>query len=105
MVREPSNDSRGFTDSTRSAAGLALQRSHWPDVLRSDSARNHGVRKDIIILTKISSLLGILVAIAGVVTPLGLHEALLPADNEEVSQLNSTPDHVLNPGADSIFIP
>ena len=62
-------------------AARALQRSHWPDILRADSTHNHGVRKDILILAKLSTLMGLLIAIAGVVTPLGLYQALVPADN------------------------
>ena len=54
-------------------AGRALQRSHWPDVLRSDSVRRHGVRFDVSLLTRMVSLIGVLITIAGVVTPLGLY--------------------------------
>ena len=74
----------GITDSIRTVASRALQRSHWPDVLRTDSLLNHGVRKDIALLTKVISLMGALISIAGVITPLGLYEALVMSDNEEI---------------------
>ncbi|OCK73509.1 hypothetical protein K432DRAFT_430554 [Lepidopterella palustris CBS 459.81] len=64
---------------TWTVASRALQCSHWPDVLQTDSVLSHGVRKDILLLTKLIPLMGGLIAIAGVVTPLGLHEALLPS--------------------------
>jgi hypothetical protein len=42
---------------------------------------NRGVRKDILIVTKTMSFLGILIALAGVITPLGLYETLLPSND------------------------
>jgi hypothetical protein len=65
----------------RSRASRAFQRSYWPDVLRTDSVLNRGVRKDILIVTKTMSFLGILIALAGVITPLGLYETLLPSND------------------------
>jgi hypothetical protein len=64
----------------RTAAGRAFQRSHWPLVLRADSFYKSGVRKDILFLTRFISLMGGLIAIAGVVTPLGLYQILEPAE-------------------------
>lgn len=58
-----------------------LHRSNWPTVLRTDSSHNRGVRKDILIITRLYTFMGILIAIAGVITPLGLYEALIPASS------------------------
>ncbi|PVH77956.1 hypothetical protein DL98DRAFT_636645 [Cadophora sp. DSE1049] len=66
---------------TWTVASAALQRSYWPNLLQSDGAKNHGVRKDIIFLTYFISIMGALIAIAGIVTPLGLYETLVSTDN------------------------
>ncbi|KAL2062708.1 hypothetical protein VTL71DRAFT_5780 [Oculimacula yallundae] len=66
---------------TWTVASSALHRSYWPNILQSDDARNHGVRRDIILLTYFITFMGALIAIAGIVTPLGLYETLLPTDN------------------------
>lgn len=50
-------------------------------MLWSDSVKSHGVRRDILILSKLTAVMGILVAIAGIVTPLGLHEAMVEANS------------------------
>jgi hypothetical protein len=42
---------------------------------------NRGVRKDILILTKLMGFMGLLIGIAGVVTPLGLYQSLVPDTN------------------------
>lgn len=60
-------------------AGRALQSSYWPDLLRTETARMVGVRLDVILLTKMMRVMAILVAVAGTITPLGLHEQLVPA--------------------------
>ena len=57
-----------------------MQSSHWPEILRTDSASNHGARKDVAVLTHLVPLMGLLIAVAGVVTPLGLYDELLPSD-------------------------
>ncbi|RDW63674.1 hypothetical protein BP6252_11219 [Coleophoma cylindrospora] len=67
--------------STWTVASRAFQQSYWPDILRSDSVLSHGVRKDVLILTKLMTIASALIAIAGVVTPLGLYETLLPSDS------------------------
>src|SRR5437764_13557078 len=62
-------------------AGRALQNSYWPEVLRTDTALNHGVRTHVGIWIKLIPLMKALIAIAGVVTPLGLYDALGPANS------------------------
>ncbi|KAL5315720.1 hypothetical protein ACEPPN_016590 [Leptodophora sp. 'Broadleaf-Isolate-01'] len=66
---------------TWTVAASALHRSYWPSLLQADDAKNHGVRKDIIFLTYFISFMGALIAIAGIITPLGLYETLVPTDN------------------------
>jgi hypothetical protein len=66
--------------------GRTLHSSHWPRILNTDSAASHGV-KGSVRFTAISQLLFLLlVTVASVVTPLGLHEAIVPLEGlkEEV---------------------
>jgi len=69
----------------RSVAARAFYRSQWPEFLYSDSVLNRGVRKDVLWLTKLMGLLGIITGIAGIVTPLGLYQALLPDQQIQVT--------------------
>jgi len=73
----------------RTVISSAFQRSHWPTVLRADDIHSRGVRSHIFLLSKLISFMGILIAVAGVVTPLGLYEILLPAKSIQ------TPFHYL----------
>lgn len=57
----------------RSVAGRALQSSLWPDLLRTDAALTRGVRWDVQAIVMSVQLTIIMIAIAGVVTPLGLY--------------------------------
>ena len=65
-------------DIQRSVAGRAIQNSFWPEFLRSDTARNRGVRWDVRFLVRAIQWIKILVAIAGTVTPLGLYSVSGP---------------------------
>ncbi|KAK4461311.1 hypothetical protein QBC42DRAFT_330110 [Cladorrhinum samala] len=63
------------TASTWTLASASLVSSIWPTLLRTDSARSGGgVRTTIMVACKAIPLLGLMCAIAGVVTPLGLGE-------------------------------
>lgn len=65
----------------RTVAARALEGTHWPDILRSDSVKTHGARKTVVLLTNLITAMTLLIAIAGVVTPLGIYQTLAPADN------------------------
>ena len=75
MVAFPSSFLCRFrTDSIyRSVAGRALQSSLWPDLLRTDAALARGVRWDVRVIVKSIQLMIIMIAVAGVITPLGLY--------------------------------
>jgi len=60
----------------RTLSARAFQRSLWPVILRTDSSQNRGVRKDILLVTRLVSLMSILFILTSVITPLGLYEAL-----------------------------
>ncbi|KAH8585295.1 hypothetical protein B0O99DRAFT_749133 [Bisporella sp. PMI_857] len=71
----------GFLSSTNSAAtwtvaGRLFQKSYWPWILRDDSFYNNGVPKRILFLSRLTMLLGVLISIAAVITPLGLYQTL-----------------------------
>ncbi|KAL6361200.1 hypothetical protein LRP88_04663 [Fusarium phalaenopsidis] len=52
--------------------------SYWPLVLQSDATKDRGVRKPIVVISLLLPLLSLLIAVAGVVTPLGLYESNEP---------------------------
>ncbi|KAI8724032.1 hypothetical protein NCS52_00260100 [Fusarium sp. LHS14.1] len=62
------------TAATWTNAGRFLQSSLWPPLLQADSAKRHGVRGTISMMTLAVPLLALLVSLAGVITPLGLYE-------------------------------
>lgn len=55
-------------------AAKSLQASYWSNLLKTDASQSHGVRGTVKYLTMALPALAILVAITGVVTPLGLYE-------------------------------
>lgn len=63
----------------RSVASRALEQSHWPVFVQSDTSNAYGVRRDVLLLNSMITFMGILIAVAGIVTPLGLYEDLQPA--------------------------
>lgn len=67
------------TAATWSVVGRSLQNTLWPDLLRADTARLRGARMMIILTYMWIPITAVLVAIAGVVTPLGLYEVMEPS--------------------------
>jgi len=61
---------------SRTVAGQAFERSHWPLLLRTDGVYNHGVRRPVLVLTIIITFMSYLISLAGIVTPLGLYQVL-----------------------------
>ena len=73
-------------------ASRFLQSSHWPTLLQTDSSQNHGVRKSVVLTTLAVPLIGLLVSIAGVVTPLGRYERDEPGDEETTTSFTYVGD-------------
>ena len=71
-------------DGGRSTLNKALHSSWWPTILRSDSVASSGVTASVTFATYLGLFTTILVAIAAVITPLGLSDAILP--REKVSR-------------------
>ncbi|KAF4466271.1 hypothetical protein FALBO_6867 [Fusarium albosuccineum] len=72
------------TAATWTTAGRFLQSSLWPALLQADSAKSRGVRRSVSLMALAVPLLGLLVSLAGVITPLGLYEQD-ELDNESTS--------------------
>ncbi|KAL2019177.1 hypothetical protein VTK56DRAFT_10049 [Thermocarpiscus australiensis] len=64
------------TAASWTVAAKILQSSHWPTVLRADSARSHAVRTPILLTSFAVPFATILTAVAGIVTPLGLYDEI-----------------------------
>lgn len=63
---------------SRSVLGRTIQSTHWPLLLSSDTAGRDGVRRTIYWISFTTPVVLVLVAIASIVTPLGLYDAILP---------------------------
>ncbi len=69
---------------TWSAVSHSLSNSIWPMLLRSDSASSRGVPTKINLITWSRPLTLAMIAIAAVVTPIGLYEDLLPSSDPQL---------------------
>ncbi|EAU31659.1 predicted protein [Aspergillus terreus NIH2624] len=63
-----------------SVVSRLIQSSSWPMLLRTDTAASTGVGRRIEIYTWLQFIALVLVAIAGIVTPLGLYDTVMPQD-------------------------
>lgn len=84
--------SRVLLTRPRSVVGSFLNSSIWPNILSADSAASTAVPTGILLLTKIKKLLVALVAVAGIVTPLGLYEKILASDSSTPSAFHYISD-------------
>lgn len=57
--------------------GRFLHSSHWPTILSSDSAATSGVPARVVTITTLKTFFTVLVGVAAIVTPLGLHQEIL----------------------------
>ncbi|KAI9931181.1 hypothetical protein ASPWEDRAFT_166871 [Aspergillus wentii DTO 134E9] len=71
--------------STWTVSGRVFQQSLWPDLLQTDSARSYGARGDVTNLSRLITGMALLISIAGIVTPLGLYEAVVPGPRTQAS--------------------
>ncbi|KAH8662693.1 hypothetical protein BGZ61DRAFT_402461 [Ilyonectria robusta] len=80
------------TAATWTVAAQHIQSSYWPLLLRSDAIKDRGVRRPVVAITLILPLLSLLIAIAGVVTPLGLYESNDPKSEAVTADFAYVPD-------------
>ena len=66
--------------------------THWPILLQSDTAGSKGVAKRVKIVTWLRPIALLLVSIAAIVTPLGLHSAIAPDSSVEMAQFTYLAD-------------
>ncbi|KAL1992981.1 hypothetical protein VTN49DRAFT_3738 [Thermomyces lanuginosus] len=64
-----------------SVIGRFLHGSRWPTLLAADSASIRGVPWHVVFITRMKTILALLTAIAAVVTPLGLYQAIIEDDD------------------------
>ncbi|KAH7349057.1 hypothetical protein BKA66DRAFT_600615 [Pyrenochaeta sp. MPI-SDFR-AT-0127] len=69
---------------TWSSLNRLLHSSWWPTILLSDSASSAGVTPAVVIATYLTVFATVLIAIAAVVTPLGLSDAIRPSQHNSV---------------------
>ena len=67
------------TAATWSTAGRLLHNTYWPEVLRGDTSMRHNVGMGTRIISMFLPLTSLLVALAGIITPLGLYEGVWQA--------------------------
>ncbi|KZL87329.1 hypothetical protein CI238_13111 [Colletotrichum incanum] len=71
-----------IVNNDRNIASRVLQRTWWPTILASDSVLTHGARLKITLISWFVPTVAVLIAIAGIVTPLGLYEQFDTLDTE-----------------------
>jgi hypothetical protein len=71
---------------TWSVVGRAIGNTHWPLLLRSDQASSLNVARRVTIVTWLTPLVLALIAVAAIVTPMGLYVApsmlSVPSDSD-----------------------
>ncbi|KAF6835364.1 hypothetical protein CMUS01_05815 [Colletotrichum musicola] len=70
------------TAATWNIASRVLQRTWWPTILQSDSVLTRGARLRITLVSWSVPIIAVLIAITGVVTPLGLYEEMDTLDTK-----------------------
>ena len=63
---------------TWSVVGRQINNSQWPILLRSDTTASRGVSPKVNAMSYLRPLGIALIAVAAIVTPLGLHDAIVP---------------------------
>jgi len=83
---------RGCLTTVRSVIGTQLHSSLWPSLLRTDSTASTGVLSSVRITRWITLFTALLVAVAAIVTPLGLYEDILPESRTTLQQFHYIAD-------------
>ncbi|KAF2742652.1 hypothetical protein M011DRAFT_412228 [Sporormia fimetaria CBS 119925] len=78
------------TVATWSVAGRSLHKSYWPEILGADTAKSHGVRTHVLLTTLAGPAITFLIAVAAVITPLGLYESMEPSGLKAVEFVYKT---------------
>ncbi|PGH10946.1 hypothetical protein AJ79_05192 [Helicocarpus griseus UAMH5409] len=70
---------------TWSVLGRFLQSTPWPTLLNTDTVATTGVKRRVNVVSWFLTAAVALVAIASIVTPLGLYESIEPEDSQEIT--------------------
>ncbi|KAE8382250.1 hypothetical protein BDV26DRAFT_278245 [Aspergillus bertholletiae] len=73
-----------ISNRSRSVVGKALQGSWWPRILGSESTDSKPLPQKVNLVTKLTPISLILIAVTGTVTPMGLYDALVPGTGVEM---------------------
>jgi len=84
--------SETHTAATWSVVARNLQSSFWPTLLRSESVATKHVQRDITIITFLRPITLGLLAVAAIVTPLGLYETIEPVTGDFPVEFIQQPD-------------
>ncbi|KAL1838284.1 hypothetical protein VTJ49DRAFT_2824 [Mycothermus thermophilus] len=76
----------------KSIASRSLLSSYWPTWLRSDPSYGSGVRSAVYWISNTFPVISFLVVVAGIVTPLGLYDAIEPRDTFTTPAFAYAPD-------------
>lgn len=68
----------------RSCVSRSIQASLWPEILRTDSVSRRNVKLHVSALSWLNTISWILLAIAGVITPLGLSDKVNPGNSMQM---------------------
>merc|ERR1712000_288386 len=77
---------------TWSVVSSIIHNSLWPTFLRTDATATTGVRRRVSVVSYGVILGSALVAVAGVITPLGLYDGIFPSDEATPVRFEYTPD-------------
>lgn len=76
----------------RSVVGRVLHSSYWPTLLRSDTVATNGVTLPVQVISTTLPILTVLVAIAAIVTPLGLYEEIAASSSKSLHKFTYIKD-------------
>ncbi|KAH6853287.1 hypothetical protein B0I37DRAFT_420104 [Chaetomium sp. MPI-CAGE-AT-0009] len=77
---------------TWSVVGRVIHNSYWPAILQTDATATTGVRRRVSAVSWGVALGGVLVGIAGIITPLGLYEEIVPSNDPTPIPFKYSPD-------------
>lgn len=72
-----------------------MHQSSWAFFLQSDETHNKGVRGSVLWASRLLTIMGVLLAIVGVVTPLGLYDHIAPGAPTDADFGESMPNKLL----------
>ncbi|KAK6362488.1 hypothetical protein LTS17_012807 [Exophiala oligosperma] len=91
-VLKEQNEAATSTAVSWSVIGRFLHSSYWPTILSSDSSATSGVPARVVTITTLKTFFTVLVGVAAIVTPLGLHQEILSSQKATRSAFHYVAD-------------